>query len=350
MPPKENNFDLIRLLAALQVLFYHAFEHMKLSGYSFIPIVNKYISNFHGVPIFFALSGMLIFWSFDRNQNNVFQYFKNRFLRLYPALWICFIFTFFVLLFFGFINSQNIFSKGILTWIATQISFLQFYTPEALRGFGLRNPNGNLWTICIEIQYYLLVPLLVLLFRNKSFFYKNAVLLSLFVFSLGFNHYIKNLNQEIISTKILGVTLLPYLFFFLSGIIVFINYPYIKKYLEGKFLIAFFIYGIYYTLFLYIYPKYFPGYWPNFMGLIATVLLVYTVFAFAFSYNSLSKRVLRHNDISYGVYIYSGILINIFVHLKLTHSILWFLVFLTTTMLLSILSWKLIEKPALKLK
>ena len=54
---RENNFDLIRLFAALQVLLGHGINHLQILGYDEILDV---ISFFPGVMVFFVISGFLI--------------------------------------------------------------------------------------------------------------------------------------------------------------------------------------------------------------------------------------------------------------------------------------------------
>ncbi len=72
----ENNFDLIRLLAALQVLLGHGINHLQILGYEHI--LNA-ISFFHGVIIFFVISGFLITRSYitkkyQKNRGGIVQY------------------------------------------------------------------------------------------------------------------------------------------------------------------------------------------------------------------------------------------------------------------------------------
>ena len=94
---RENNFDLLRLIAATQVVILHTIGHLEINN------LNKFtniLSYFPGVLMFFTISGFLIFSSFDRNKD-LKKYFINRFLRLFPALWFCFIITLGLLLFFN---------------------------------------------------------------------------------------------------------------------------------------------------------------------------------------------------------------------------------------------------------
>lgn len=99
LPSFNNNFDLIRLLAALQVVFRHIFYDFDFQN-SILNLIRDIILAFPGVPIFFMVSGFLIYWSFERNQDNITKFFKNRCLRIYPALWVCLLITNCILLFF----------------------------------------------------------------------------------------------------------------------------------------------------------------------------------------------------------------------------------------------------------
>jgi len=51
---KTNNFDLVRLLAALQVILVHGY------GVEYLPWLNSAIAMFPGVPMFFVISGFLV--------------------------------------------------------------------------------------------------------------------------------------------------------------------------------------------------------------------------------------------------------------------------------------------------
>lgn len=46
--------------------------------------------------------------------------------------------------------------KDLAVFTATQATFLQFWTPASLRGYGVGTPNGALWTICVLIQFYII--------------------------------------------------------------------------------------------------------------------------------------------------------------------------------------------------
>lgn len=236
---RENNFDLIRLFASLQVLLFHGAEHMKLSSGAVNSTI-QFLRFFPGVPIFFAISGFLIYGSFDRNSNDLILYFKNRVLRIFPALWVALIITVILLCTTGFVTGSNASSRPFVFWLITQASVFQFYTPEMLRGFGVGTPNGSLWTIPIEFTFYIFIPVLFWLSR-KFKDRKNLVLSVMILVSVVFNiwyriHYMnpdyieKRTNLE----KLYGLNLLPYLFYFLLGALIYHNWNRIHKLYEGK--------------------------------------------------------------------------------------------------------------------
>ena len=70
----------------------------------------------------------------------------------------------------------------------------------------------------------------------------------------------------------------------------------------------------------------------------------------AFTAPSLSHRILRGNDVSYGIYIFHAVVLNVFIHLGFQGRVDGVLATLGITAILAVLSWRLVERPALKLK
>ena len=184
---RENNFDLIRLFAAIQVVIGHTISHLELD----FPILGKFLGPFPGVLIFFVISGFLITASFDRNKNNLKKYFKNRCLRIFPALWVSTFILILIMMFFGHVHSENIFDLSFVSWIFGQISVFQFYTPDLLRDFGCGSPNGSLWTISVEFSFYLLLPI-IFYFGRKHL---RSVISILLVLSIGYNCLIPHIFE-----------------------------------------------------------------------------------------------------------------------------------------------------------
>lgn len=336
---RENNFDLIRLFAAFQVLVGHGITHLAINEKFIITNAFHY---FPGVLMFFTISGFLIFSSFDRN-NNLKKYFYNRFLRLFPALWLCFIFTLILLFVFRIISISDFFSPPILKWSLTQITFFQFWTPDILRPWGVGTPNGSLWTIPVEMQFYILLPIVILSLKKIRLIYK---FIFLAICSVIFNIYLSNFTGEgeNIVVKLAGVSLFPYLYCFLAGSIMYMFWDKIRKVIEGKALYWLFIF-VAFCLFTDEAPTYFPH---NFQ-IISNLLLSILTISLAYTLPKLGKS-LKGNDISYGMYIYHMPIINSLVAIGYVGNVKYLFLAIALITIFSCISWFFVERKALSLK
>lgn len=156
--PYRNNFDYIRLFAATQVVIFHGIYHLGLGAPAWTSLFNP----FSGVPIFFVVSGFLITASYERS-SSLRSYIEKRARRLLPGLWLCIIVTSLVVFVLGY---PLVSPKGAV-WFFSQLAAL-IYTPDFLRSFGFGSYNGSLWTIPVEIQFYATVPILAALVRRVS--------------------------------------------------------------------------------------------------------------------------------------------------------------------------------------
>lgn len=335
---RENNFDLVRLIAALEVAIGHTVDHLRCRKYFDIEGIEIDVP-FPGVFCFFVISGFLIASSYERNPQFK-SYIRNRLLRIVPALWIAFILVCLVLGYFGFLNGETLTTPQFLMWVIGQLTVFQYYTPDALRPFGVSCPNGSLWTIPIEFLFYLLLPVLFYIFRKR----KNLGLIMVSVCSIVINVLLAQFNDGGIFYKLLGVSVLPWLYCFLMGSIMYLNWDKIKRYIEGKAL----IYGIIYFLFVNFFSE--PSNRiTSFSILIANFLLAIMTISLAYTKPKLG-RLLHGVDISYGLYVYHMIIVNIFVQLKLVGEISYVLIALLISICMAVLSWIYVESKVLKLK
>jgi peptidoglycan/LPS O-acetylase OafA/YrhL len=345
--PKSNNFDLIRLAAALQVALHHTLEHLHIGATEAGALVDL----FPGVPVFFFVSGFLISRSFERNQAPK-EFAFNRMLRIYPALAVCFAASVLMVWATGYLRSVETSLHEWILWGAAQLSFVQFYNPQFMRGFGVGVLNGSLWTISVELQFYAMVPTIYGLLRLTRLSKKasNCWLVVLIVVFLIINrvYIIEALNHsEHLFYKLAGVSFAPWFFMFLVGVLAQRNsavlvplavshagliwIAYLAMALGGRLLGWGMGNGIHPLLF---------------------VALSTLVLATAFSHPGTSDRMLGRNDISYGVYIYHMPVINCVLVLGLParSQIAAITTIVICTVMLAILSWRLVERPALALK
>lgn len=342
---RANNFDLIRLLAALQVVFIHGSIHLKLNeSFSGFQKASDILAHVPGVPVFFVISGYLICMSY-LNSKDTLAYTINRFLRIYPALYVCLGVSIAVLAIFGFVTAGSFVSKGFAAWVSAQLTIFQFYNPDAFRGFGVGVVNGSLWTIPVELMFYMALPLIFLLAGRNKGTSSNLVLGLLFAASFVLYCWVREQN-ETMAIKLLGVSVFPYLWMFLLGVFAQLHWKQVESWIKGRFiwwLSAFVVTSLVFNAG--------TGSLSECMGLLVSrILLAGLALSGAYSMRWLSNKILRENDLSYGTYIYHMLLVNVLVELNFTGRPWHLAATYAGTLTLAFLSWRFIESPALKAK
>jgi peptidoglycan/LPS O-acetylase OafA/YrhL len=332
---KINNFDLIRLFAASQVALTHIATHLGYTNFFF-----QVIAIFPGVPIFFFISGFLIYGSYEKSQKNRKVYFFiNRGLRIYPALCFCLIFSTIIIWVSGYFETRELNIIDLLKYFVAQVSFFQFYNIDFFKDWGVGAVNGALWTISVELQFYIITPI-IYYFLNH--FKKMNIFTLLFIF-LIFNTLNSNFNdKDNIVLKLINVSFIPWLYMFLLGAIFykFKNLQIFTKNLS---------FGLLLTIFLisYFVTKDFG--WGNKINPASFFILGLIIFKLAFANPSLSNSILNNNDISYGIYIFHMPIVNYLIYKNIGNPEN-FLLAIIFTLTLSVISWFFIEKFFLKFK
>ena len=80
------------------------------------------------------------------------------------------------------------------------------------------------------------------------------------------------------------------------------------------------------------------------------MILAMTTISAAYTLPGLSSRILRGNDISYGVYIYHMVFINLVLYLEIAGLALQTIIVVVATYGAATLSWIFLERPSLALK
>lgn len=142
-------FDGLRAIAALLVVLVHVGV---ASGFTFRSSTGDFLARGEiGVSVFFLISGFLLYRPFvaaalaGRPGPGIRSYLMRRALRIIPLYWVA-------LTAYYLINGWS--SVGGVTGLVGHVFFLQVYW----RGWVL-NGIGQAWSLCIEVTFYLALPL-----------------------------------------------------------------------------------------------------------------------------------------------------------------------------------------------
>lgn len=334
----KNNFNIIRLVAATQVALDHGWAHLRIS-YK-LPF---FIKMFPGVLIFFVISGFLISASYERSPDRK-QYLLNRTLRIYPGLYACFFFSVVTVLWFNEIDFQ--WGRAV-PWACAQLTIGQFYNPDFFRQWGVGVLNGSLWTISVELQFYLLLPF-IYFFLLKIKQVTNFIIIGLIIIfaAYSWSFFLEIRKEESLANKLVAVTTFPYLYMFLLGVILQRNRQLIKKYLAGKAVYWVVIYFVI-ALALHLLGERIYG---NYLSPVLAVFLSLLIISIAYTRVGIGDKFLRGQYISYGVYLYHMVVINVFVQRNLIGQTTYLIFAMIITAMLAMISWRLVERPCLRLK
>ncbi|HET9699841.1 MAG TPA: acyltransferase, partial [Burkholderiales bacterium] len=209
-----NNFDLVRFVLAAIVFLFHAGG---LSGRPELEPLSRWLSAEFAVQAFFTVSGYLIFMSYERS-GTLGQYFERRVRRIYPA------YAFVVLAgaagglaLTRLAPADYLASPELWRYVGWNLLFLNFLQPT-LPGVFEANPlavvNGALWTLKVEVMFYLSVPLLVWLFRRLP---RAACIAALYLLSVAYTLILRELVQAPGVLERLQFQLPGQLTYFLAG-------------------------------------------------------------------------------------------------------------------------------------
>jgi peptidoglycan/LPS O-acetylase OafA/YrhL len=296
---RDNNFNLIRFIAATLVLVSHCYplffgnadnEPLKsLVGISFGTVA---------VDLFFISSGFLIANSLF-NRKSLSYFIKARALRIYPGLIVSLMITVFILglCFTTLTTSQYL--TDLQTYKFLFINMILFFGEEAaLPGVfeGLpwaKTVNGSLWTLPFEVRAYVLLVLVGVTLgycekKSKIFGKKELYLL---IPILGMSVFILDYFYTILPISYFGAEYARLLSMFFIGVAF---YKYREKIVLSN--------KLFYILvvLLILSAKY-----NQLFFLVYNCSLAYLVFYIAYVPKGFIRRFNAHGDYSYGIYIYA---------------------------------------------
>lgn len=342
---RENNFNLIRLLAALQVAFNHSLEYLVVHPGPVLAEIQEFSKLFPGVPVFFFISGFLLSRSFEINPK-LSDYALNRVLRIYPGLAVCTLLSILAVsaLHSGAGGGEN--WSQFAAWLVFHLTLFQFWEPGlVVEQFGGKF-NPSLWSISVELQFYILLPVLY------GCCAKSLRLLALLLLFACINYDYHHLGlveggiEQFISYKVYGVSFVPWVWMFLVGVLFQRYFTQLHRVLAGRFLVLWLAYLVL-AMFAH---RLFGLSIGNNLNFFLYILLALVVFSGAYSNTGLAERLLGSTDISYGLYIYHAPLVHLMQHFGLSGSIACVPVLLMVSAGFGLLSWRMIERPCMYFK
>ncbi len=341
----DNNFDLIRLGAALQVALLHVTHSLSVEYSS--TAWARLLEVFPGVPIFFFISGMLISRSYERSKT-LKDYALNRSLRIYPALHVCVLLNLVAVAMTGYFGTVHAHFGDIAVLYLAKTTFLQFYNPDFMRQFGDGVLNGSLWTICVELQFYCLIPVIYRLFVSGNKLRSDLTLAVLLLISLACNrvlYHVPGDDYGTVAWKLARVSFFPWVYMFLTGVLVQRNFDSLSRFFTRK---AFWLALLLYPAYALVLERWRFG-MDNSFSPVLFFPLVFLVCTAAY-YPTRLREALHGNDISYGIYIYHVPVMNMFLFYGLQGPMGYTFATLGIALVLAIASWVLIERPSLSHK
>lgn len=319
--PEDNNFTILRLVLALLVVLGH-FTILPHGG----PAYGIFGLADFAVDTFFVVSGYLIFASFDMRPA-VGNFYIRRVFRIYPLYMTVVVVQGLIMAVLAGGILAN--SEDLLSYLGLNLVMANFLAHD-INGLlsGLNNPgiNPSLWTLKIELSFYFLLPLLWYLTQRFGW----RFLLLVFVCSTTYVAIMLHFGSPTLAKQLPGQ-----MRFFIVGMALYhyrhhITIPTIPLAAVAVALCLF-------TKFYHHLPVAVPIY-P-----IATGLLMFVcVFRL--------PRIALPFDVSYGVYLLHGPLIQFSLLLGIYQHTMGFLALLLAVVLMfALLAERLIEQPCIEL-
>ncbi len=348
---RKNNFDLIRLILAILVIYSHSY--VILGKHKTEPLMiftqNQIDLGSVAVDLFFIISGFLITGSWEHSKSNS-EYLKKRALRILPGFVTAFLISILIIgpLASGnkehLLNIRHYFSSLDIGRLFFDLFTLQ--TPQAGECFSWlpmgNSVNSSLWTIQYEFLCYLMIPFFAWLGLMKKKWRLFLSLIVLYVLlCLQIIYLTKDLENHIPEWLKELLNPINFLRFFVDFFLGACYYLFRDKIIRSNFL------ALLSAIVLII-----SCIWTNDVVLVLPITCSYLLFYFAFHPNIDFSQFAKKGDFSYGVYLYGwpaqqSVMYILYNYLD-AHRL--FFISLPLAFVAAYLSWHCIEKTFLKLK
>lgn len=329
---RSNNYDFMRVAAAVSVIISHQFALFGLPE----PLVLQYqtLGGF-GVLVFFSISGYLVGHSWDSDPN-LFRFASRRLLRILPAFILIVLICVFIVGPAFTSDPLSSYFRSPVTWsyFKNLIFIFQPFLPGVFSDSPVQYvPNGVYWTLPIEVFCYLLVAMLGLIgfmrFKWLILFLTTAVC---------YWYYLHHDAQTAISSGGARYYYVQYGTFFFYGVLL---RKFRDLWIDKKL-------GVLILLTLVALWLYLCG--ARLLALF--VLLPYAINAFGELSTPVIRSFGRFGDASYGLYIYAFPIQQIVLRVMGREDFFAekLMLVIVCTSAVSLFSWRYLEAPALKLK
>lgn len=330
---RHNNFDFLRFCFAFSVVIYHL---IVLTGNATLVPLRRFFDGNMPVGGFFIISGFLISHSWAQGKG-IQAYANSRMRRLLPAYIgvIVLSASFFVLL--SSYSATDYFSHpGFWRYLVANLLFLNFVQPELPGVFSshiVQAINGSLWTIKIEVSFYIVLPMLfAILRRQKNLLRTNILLAALYLSAPLYVFFCQQLYAatQLKLFSVLGHQLPGCMDYFATGLFLYFNSDSLRKYQHIAVFPSILLVASYYVFR---------------MDLLFALGLGICIHYVAFHFRALNNFA-KHGDVSYGIYIYHFPIIQASIALGMLAPALGigYCYTLALVMLAGLLSWHLVEK------
>ncbi|MCC8160317.1 MAG: acyltransferase [Oscillospiraceae bacterium] len=324
----NNCFDLLRLYSAFYVMTVHIMRHVRMVEASHI------FDWFTGVTMLFCISGFLVPASMERSKN-VWEFLKKRVLRIVPSLWICIIVGVLVAAAFcGFV-----FNKTFVTWFLGQLVFIRdFPQPNFITDFGIGNFQGNLWTMIFTVQFYIITAVIYKFLKNKKLW----VWILILAVSMALNLVVPYLQEILPETgrSIISHSCIPYFYMYFAGWFMYRYRERIVPVLARTKILCLVLFVV-----RALYCEKFGVRVGEYRDIIQMLLLCMMTVGFGYSFGKIRFKF----DLSYGLYLYHMIVVDIFVHTGMVGETKYIIAVYVVTVLLALVSHYLVDDTVAKL-
>jgi peptidoglycan/LPS O-acetylase OafA/YrhL len=328
--------DGLRAFAVLPVMFFHAGFKTFSGGYI-------------GVDVFFVISGYLIttiiLTELKQGNFSIVNFYERRVRRILPALFL----VMFVSLLFGYTwlmpDEFKNFGQSLVATSLFSNNILLSLTSGYWNGANEFKPLLHTWSLSVEEQYYVIVPILLMLFWRFGISSILYLIWAIFITSFCFANWFVNVSPEwaffILPTRAWEICVGALTSIYLSR-----NPSIVSNYKLSSFLSFAGFALIIFSIFIFDNTVLSPSYLLLIPTIGATLIIIFCrpgIFLFKILGN---KIIVFVGLLSYSLYLWHQPVVSYFRIYSLQHpSTLNFLLLFPFIFILAFLTWRFVEMP-----